>query len=97
MTEAIIRQVVVSNPHGIHARPSHAIVTLTQQFRAEVRLVYDGRVANARSILSVMTLGAAQGAEVRIEAEGADADQVAEALAELIAGDLGEGKTEAGS
>ena len=82
--EPAVREVPVVNPTGIHARPSHAIVSLASQYEAELKLIFDGRVADARSILSVMTLGATQGAEVRLEASGPQAEEALEAMAELF-------------
>ncbi len=79
-----VREVSVVNEQGVHARPSHAIVACASRFEAEVALLHDGRRADARSILSVMTLGAVRGARIRIEADGADAEAAAAALAELF-------------
>ena len=81
---AVVREVTVVNEQGVPARPSHAIVECASRFEAEVALVHDGRRADARSILSVMTLGAVRGASVRIEAEGQQAEQAAAAMAELF-------------
>lgn len=80
----VVREVTVVNEQGVHARPSHAIVECASRFDAEVALVHDGRRADARSILSVMTLGAVRGASVRIEAQGGQAEEAAAALAELF-------------
>jgi len=77
-----VATVEVANPNGVHARPSHRIVSLAQDFDAEVELEYDGRRAEARSILAVMTLGVPPGAELRIRARG---PQAAEAVAALVA------------
>jgi len=85
MADSVVREVEVVNPLGIHARPSHAIVSTASRFAAAVQLRGADRVADARSILSVMTLGAVQGTRLRIEAQGADAEAAADALAELFA------------
>ena len=84
-SEKLEREVEVVNALGIHARPSHAIVTTASRFQADVRLGFEGRWADARSILSVMTLGASQGARIRLEATGPEAGEALEALAELFA------------
>ncbi|MBC8330016.1 MAG: HPr family phosphocarrier protein [Planctomycetes bacterium] len=86
----VVREVTVVNEQGVHARPSHAIVECASRFQAEVALVHDGRRADARSILSVMTLGAVRGASVRIEASGDQAGEAAAALAELFDGGFAE-------
>lgn len=75
---------MVVNPHGIHARPSHALVTAATGFDARIMLEYDGRRADARSILSVMTLGAPAGATVLVRAEGPDAERAVAAMLEIL-------------
>lgn len=80
----VVAEVTVINGLGLHTRPSHAVVTAATRFAAEVRLVLDGREADARSILSVMTLGAGKGARVRIEARGPQAAEAVAALEELF-------------
>jgi hypothetical protein len=50
----------------------------------------DGTVADGRSIFSMMTLAAGQGAELVVEADGRQAAEVLEALAQLVAGGFGE-------
>lgn len=72
----------VANPHGIHARPSHALVTAAAGFDARVELEWQGRCADARSILSVMTLGAPGGARITVRAQG---PQAVAAVAALVA------------
>ncbi|MBC8369812.1 MAG: HPr family phosphocarrier protein [Planctomycetes bacterium] len=80
----IVRQATVAIPNGIHARPSHAIVSLAVDFEATVYLHFDSRSADAKSILSVMTLGAPYGAQVELHGEGVDAAAAIEAIVSLI-------------
>ena len=80
----IVRQATVAIADGIHARPSHAIVSLAVDFDASVRLHYDGRNADSKSILSVMTLGAPFGSMVELRGEGVDAEQAVDAIANFI-------------
>lgn len=75
---------IVANPHGIHARPSHAIVLAAQSFASQIVLEFEGRRADARSILSVMTLGAPGGAQVTVRASGPDAPRAVDAILALL-------------
>ncbi len=84
MGERVVREVVVSHSQGIHARPSHAIVALASRFQSRVALTVQDRRADAKSILSVMTLGAVQGSRLQIETQGPDAREAAEALVDLV-------------
>jgi phosphotransferase system HPr (HPr) family protein len=81
---SIVRQATVAIANGIHARPSHAIVSLAVSYDADLRLVFDGRQADAKSILAVMTLGAPFGASVEIHAQGADAEVASKAVVEFL-------------
>lgn len=81
----MVREVVVVNDQGLHARPSNAVVATAAGFDAQVFLEHDGRRADAASILSVMTLGATKGAKVRIVARGPEAAAAAAAVAALFA------------
>lgn len=75
----------VTNSHGLHARPCVAIVNLSRQYRAAITLRSNGQSASAARILELMSLGAAQGTELTLSAEGPDAEQALEALATLFA------------
>ena len=55
------QNVRVSNEMGLHARPAAALVKLVKNFPGKVELIKDGKVANAKSIFNVMSLGVAQG------------------------------------
>jgi phosphotransferase system HPr (HPr) family protein len=59
-------------------------VQAASRFTAEVWLSRDGTRANAKSIMSVLSLAASKGVTVEITAEGSDADAAVEALCRLI-------------
>jgi len=73
------------NERGLHARPCHAIATAALASASSLRVRCGAREADGRSILSLMTLGAACGAELEFEASGPDAPALVAALAELVA------------
>ncbi|MBI93656.1 MAG: phosphocarrier protein HPr [Gemmatimonadaceae bacterium] len=85
----IEKTVVVTNRLGIHARPATVFVQAAAKFQADIFLSKgDVRRVNGKSIMGVMMLAAEQGAEVLVEAEGTDAEQAVDALAELLANDF---------
>jgi phosphocarrier protein HPr len=85
------RQVKVTNPLGVHARPSAKIVQLASRFRCSVSLAINGHGANARNIVAVMLLSASVGSTVTVETSGPDETEAANALANLIGGRFAEG------
>jgi phosphocarrier protein HPr len=81
---------VIHHKVGLHARPAAMFVQTAKEFRSTIRAAHGEREANAKSILSVLTLGVDQGAQVTLRAEGEDAEQALEALATLIESNFGE-------
>jgi phosphocarrier protein HPr len=88
--EKVCRTFVVNNSQGIHARPANLIVRLMQQFQAKIEFVKDNHRVDAKSILDLLTLAAAQGTQLDVEATGPDAPQAIDALAELFADNFAE-------
>jgi phosphocarrier protein HPr len=78
------RNVNVTNPLGIHARPSARIVQLASKFRSRVSLTFNGHTANARNIVAVMLLAAGAGSTITVETIGPDESEAIEAVADLI-------------
>jgi phosphocarrier protein HPr len=82
------KTVVVSNPQGLHARPAELFSRLALQFEADIEVIRDGLRIDAKSILNVLTLGAAQGTTLILEARGADAEKAIDALERLVVSDF---------
>ncbi len=77
-------QAKVSDPVGFHLRAAGRIVKLTKTFTSEVTIRYNGRSANAKSIMGLASLAAEFGTSVDIEVEGTDEDQALQQLIHLI-------------
>ena len=82
--------VTIINRLGLHARAAARFVQVAGGFSSSVTLTRGGKTVNGKSIMGVMMLAAAQGAELTIETAGADADAALEALVSLIADRFGE-------
>lgn len=80
----------VHNKVGLHARPAALFVQAARQFNCDVKVKHGEREGNAKSILSVLSLGVDQGAVITIHAQGENADQALAALETLIADNFGE-------
>lgn len=83
-TASYNRVVTVRNPQGLHARPADLLVRLASQFESTLRISSGSEWVDCKSILSLLTLGAAQGTELAIQAEGTDAESALQAIAELF-------------
>ena len=69
---------------GLHARPAADFVRLANTFTSEIRVRKGRRVVNGKSIMGLLTLAAAAGSRVTVEASGSDAAEAARALAEFL-------------
>jgi phosphocarrier protein HPr len=84
------RIVQIENKNGLHARPAAEIVKCAAKFRSEITIVKDDLDVNGKSIMGVMMLAAEHGSSITLRAEGPDADQALEALAQLVHNRFGE-------
>ncbi len=80
----------IVNELGLHARAATKLVQLAGRYRAEVEVQNDGQVANAKSVMGVLLLCGAKGAQITVRARGEDAGEAVHALGELIASRFGE-------
>ena len=53
---------VITDAAGIHARPANALVRVASQFKSDIKIAYNGKDVNLKSILGVMSLGIGQNA-----------------------------------
>jgi phosphocarrier protein len=84
MEAQVVVDVGIVNRRGLHARAAAKLVTLAEQFSANVEVSKDGQAVSARSIMGLMMLGAGVGSTVRLSAEGFDAKEALDAIAALI-------------
>lgn len=83
-------RVVLSNKMGLHARPSTQIATMASRFVSDIRIAKDDDAVDAKSVLELLMLAAECGSELRISAEGEDAQEAVQALVQLVEGRFGE-------
>lgn len=85
MTKEI--QLTLENEVGLHARPASLFVKKASGFSSEVtvrNLSDDTEWVNAKSILSILTLGAEQGHQIGIRTTGEDEEEAIQALEKLV-------------
>ena len=76
---------VLTNRYGLHMRPAKQVVELANSFPCDISLISNGHDADAKSILSVIGLGAECGDEVVVRSRGERAGEAAEALGSMLA------------
>lgn len=75
---------VVSTENGLHIRPAEQLARLANRFASQIGLIYESQRVDAKSIMEMLTLGAAHGANVVIEARGVDAREAVDAILALV-------------
>jgi phosphocarrier protein len=80
----IEQEVQVKNRAGIHARPASLIVAAINRMKSQVLLEAGSSQIDAKSILGVITLGAAYGTKIKIIADGEDEKEAVAAIVHLF-------------
>ncbi len=83
-SDAVTKAIVVSLPHGLHARPAALVAAEARRWTSETALLSGDRRANARSAVAVMTLGVRSNDALTLWGRGPDAAAAVAALADLI-------------
>ncbi|CAI9086674.1 HPr family phosphocarrier protein [Candidatus Methylacidiphilum fumarolicum] len=86
----VVREVLVQNKLGIHARPAAMFVKIANRYESDIKVEKDGEEVNGKSIMGVMLLAASMGSKLKITAVGPDAQQAVEALVNLVNNKFGE-------
>lgn len=81
MTEKVV---VITNESGLHVRPATLFTQLAAKFSSKITISSGEKQADAKSILTVLTLGATKGSEVVLKADGPDEAEAVEKLAEFL-------------
>ena len=84
------QDIIIVNKYGLHARPAMQLVELANGFSSKIELSTNSITVDAKSIMSVMRLGAAKGTTLRIVADGEDAGDAVDAIVELVKDGFGE-------
>ncbi|MES9958106.1 MAG: HPr family phosphocarrier protein [Sedimenticola sp.] len=88
----IKNDISIINKLGLHARAAAKLVTTAGQFSSEVQLSNNSQQANAKSIMGVMMLAAAQGTVLTLSIDGDDEQEAFDAITALINDRFGEGE-----
>ncbi len=85
-------KIKVCNALGLHARAATQLVNLAGGFKSKIKLrrTDNHGIADAKSILSVLTLAASKGVELKIEVEGKDESEAMQAIEEIFRKGFGE-------
>ncbi|MCL2389774.1 MAG: HPr family phosphocarrier protein [Elusimicrobia bacterium] len=76
--------VIVKNSQGLHARPSAVLVELAGKFASDIKIIKDEFEVDAKSIMGIMMLAAAQGTELKFVFSGTDEQEACLAIEKIF-------------
>lgn len=82
--EKVEREVIVTNRHGLHARPAALFVQIANKFDSSVMLEKDDELVDGKSIITILSLGINTGTKVKLIIEGSDANQAVDELTNFL-------------
>ncbi|HWR09090.1 HPr family phosphocarrier protein [Sporomusa sp.] len=85
----IVREFVINNKSGLHARPATLWVQTASRYQSSIRLKKANREVDGKSLLAILSLGLSAGSSVEVTIDGSDEAAASGELAKLIA-DLAE-------
>lgn len=74
------RHITLLNDTGLHARPASMIVKEAAKYDSEIKIIKNEKEYNAKSIMSILSMGAAKGDHLIIRGIGKDAEKAVEEL-----------------
>ena len=80
----VSKEVIVNNGTGLQARPATLLVKKASSFKSDVSIEFNGKKANVKSLIGVLSLGVTKGANITVTASGDDETLAAEEIAKLI-------------
>ena len=79
-----VKEVVVQNQVGLHARPATFFIQKANEFKSSIWVEKEERRVNAKSLLGVLSLGIMGGTTIRILAGGPDEETAVDELVKLV-------------
>ncbi len=79
-----VKEVLVQNQVGLHARPATFFIQKANEFKSSIWVEKDERRVNAKSLLGVLSLGILGNTEIRIIADGVDEKDAVDSLIKLV-------------
>ncbi len=79
-----VREVMVKNQVGLHARPATFFIQKANEFKSSIWIEKEERRVNAKSLLGVLSLGIDGGTTIKVIAAGPDEEQAVDELVKLV-------------
>ncbi|WP_123054026.1 HPr family phosphocarrier protein [Clostridium sp. JN-1] len=80
----VSKEVIVKSSTGLHARPATLLVKKASSFKSDVSIEFDGKKANVKSLIGVLSLGVTKNATITVSASGDDESLALEEVVKLL-------------
>jgi phosphocarrier protein len=84
VNQTVERRFTIRSELGLHARPAGEFAVMANRFQSEISVGNGREWVDGRSVLSLLSLAASRGVELRIRAIGADAEEAVSVLGALL-------------
>ncbi|WP_317855724.1 HPr family phosphocarrier protein [Chakrabartyella piscis] len=81
----ITREVLMKSKAGLHARPASQVVAMAKKYESKITIINGEKEVDAKSIIKILTIGAKEGTQLVVTADGADEVAALEEIATFIA------------
>jgi len=86
----IEKEFVIENEAGLHARPAARLIKAAGSFMSDINIIRDGKIGNAKSLLSVLALGIFRGTRIMVQINGPDEIAALYKISKLIENNFSE-------
>lgn len=80
----ITKEILLNCNTGLHARPATLLVKKASQFKSEISIEHNGKKANVKSLIGVLSLGVSKGATLKLSISGVDETVAIDEISKLI-------------
>lgn len=77
-------QFVIIFEEGLHARPASILVRICNEIKSDIEIIKDDMIANPKSILEIMALGAATGEMISVTVKGEDEEEAFKTISDFF-------------
>lgn len=81
----VTKEVIVKSATGLHARPATLLVKKASSYKSDINIEHNGKKANVKSLIGVLSLGVTKNSKITVTASGDDETLAAEEIVKLIA------------
>lgn len=86
----VSKEITITNESGLHARPAALFIKEATTYQSDITIIRNGREVNGKSMLSLLSLGAAKGQVIELQITGVDEQEALHRLIALFENNFGE-------